>query len=131
MDAFSTQFLICFVCGTHLPKRTDKHDKPYFVCEPCGIQLFVRRKQGIDRLERLLRASVQNAIPLAKAGKRLFEVQALLSEIEGTKKQIRSLDDEIGIFFPDEDKVRARKALKTKLDGLLEELEKECEQKRD
>ena len=42
------QFLPCFLCGAKLEKRTDKNSKPYFVCNPCGIQLFVRRKHGIS-----------------------------------------------------------------------------------
>jgi len=120
------RFLPCFLCGHKLEKRTDKNDKPYFVCDPCGVQFFVRRKQGMERLENLLRASEQNAIPMEHAAQRVFEVQALLAEIDGAKAQIKNLDDEIGLFFPDEDKMRARKALKTRLDKLLEGFEKEC-----
>jgi hypothetical protein len=32
-------------------------------------------------------------------------VQALLTEIDGTKAQIKKVDEEIGFFFPDEEKV--------------------------
>lgn len=120
------QFLPCILCGNKLEKRTDKNSKIYFVCNDCGTQFFVRRKQGMDRLENLLRESERNAIPIAHATRRLFEVQALLTEIDGTKAQIRKLDDEIGLFFQDQDKIRARNALKTKLDGLIEEFENEC-----
>src|SRR5579864_1351996 len=123
MDPFSTQFLPCFLCGNRLHKRTDKHNKPYFVCDPCGIQFFVRRKQGIERLDNLLRASERHAIPFRHAAEHIFEVQALLSEIDGTKQQINKLNNEIGFFFPDNDKARARDALKTKLDGLLKQLD--------
>ncbi len=119
-------FLPCLLCGNRLERRTAKNDKPYFVCDPCGVQFFVRRKQGMDRLEDLLRESERNAIPIAHATRRLFEVQALLTEIDGTKAQIKRLDDEIGLFFQDEDKIRARNALKTKLDGLLGEFDNEC-----
>jgi hypothetical protein len=45
----------CFLCGTRLEKRTDKNHKPYLVCDPCGLQAFVRRKLGIDRLDHLIR----------------------------------------------------------------------------
>jgi len=41
-------------CGDRLEERTDKKNKPYFVCDPCGIQLFIRRKQGIEKLRVLL-----------------------------------------------------------------------------
>jgi hypothetical protein len=126
MTALFSQFLPCFLCGNKLEKRTSKNGKPYFVCDPCGIQFFVRRKQGIERLEKLLRASESNAIPFKQAAHRVFQVQALLSEIDGTKAQIKKLDDEIALFFPDEDKIRARKALKTRLKQLLEEFEEFC-----
>jgi DNA-directed RNA polymerase subunit RPC12/RpoP len=82
------QFIPCILCGNKLHKRVDKHNKPYFVCDPCGIQFFVRRKQGIQRLDNLLRASERHAIPFQQAAERIFEVQALLSEIDGTKQQI-------------------------------------------
>jgi hypothetical protein len=116
-------FLPCILCGNTLEKRTDKHGHPYFVCDPCGIQFFVRRKQGIERLEQLLRASERQALPFKQAAQRVFEVQALLSEIDGTKAQIRTLDGEVGIFFPDEDKIRARDSLKTRLEILLDQLD--------
>ena len=126
MDLLTTQFLPCLLCGNKLRKRTDKHNKPYFVCDPCGIQLFVRRQQGIERLDKLFRASERNAIPFQQAAERLYKVQALLGEIDGTKKQITKLNDEIGFFFPDEHKVRSRDSLKTKLDGLLKQLDEMC-----
>ena len=43
-------FLPCVLCGGKLEKRVDKNSKPYFVCDFCGIQLFVRRKQGMELL---------------------------------------------------------------------------------
>jgi hypothetical protein len=86
----------------------------------------VRRKQGIDRLNDLMAASQKNAIPFQQAAQRMYEVQALLTEIDGTKRQITRLNDEIGFFFPDEDKMRARDALVTRLDGLLKQFESMC-----
>jgi hypothetical protein len=107
------------ISGTH-------NNKPYFICDSCGIQFFVRRQQGIERLDNLLRASERHAIPFRHAAEHIFEVQALLSEIDGTKQQINKLNNEIGFFFPDELKVRARDALKTRLDGLLKQLDEMC-----
>jgi len=126
MEPFSKQFLPCILCGNRLAKRTDKHSKPYFVCDPCGIQLFVRRQQGITRLNEFMRASERNAIPFQQAAERMYKAQALLGEIDGTKTQIKKLDGEIGFFFPDEDKVRARNALKTRLRTLLKQFDELC-----
>ena len=57
------QFLPCFLGGEKLEKRTDKNGKPYFVCNNCGIQLFVRKAHGIELLEKLLRNVAKNEIP--------------------------------------------------------------------
>jgi len=73
-----------------------------------------------------MRTSERHAIAFQHAAERIFEVQALLSEIEGTKAEITKVSDGIGFFFPDEHKVRARDALKTRLDGLLKQLDEMC-----
>lgn len=46
--------LPCFLCHKELDLRISKTEKPYFVCEDCGIQIFVRGKRGIERLQQLL-----------------------------------------------------------------------------
>jgi DNA-directed RNA polymerase subunit RPC12/RpoP len=47
-------FLPCFLCRKQLDLRLSKTKKPYFVCEDCGMQIFVRGKRGIERLQQLL-----------------------------------------------------------------------------
>ena len=116
-------FLPCLLCGNKLEKRLSKRSKPYFHCDGCGVQLFVRRKEGIERLEKLLRASEQNALYFEQSAHRVFQVQALLSEIDSTKAQIRKVEGEIGIIFQDEDKIRARNSLKIRLDNLLDQFD--------
>jgi chaperonin cofactor prefoldin len=119
-------FLPCILCGNKLRKRSDKHEKPYFVCDPCGIQFFVRGKQGIERLDNLLDALERHALLFQHTAEHIFEVQALLNEIDGTKQQVSKVSDEIGILFPDEDKIRARDALKARLETLLQQLDEMC-----
>lgn len=41
----------CPVCGDPCPVKTTHKGKPYWQCEPCGVQVFVRRQAGIARLE--------------------------------------------------------------------------------
>jgi hypothetical protein len=84
----------------------------------------------MERLDKLLDASEKNAIPFKQAAKRVFEVQALLSEIDGTKAQIKNVEEEIGLLFPDKAKIRARDALIVRLDNLLSEFEEFCKQTR-
>lgn len=80
-------FLPCFLCGAKLEKRTDKNGKPYFVCNPCGIQLFVRREHGIKLLDTLLSNSAKNELPFKQRAEELAKIQALLTEINGTKRR--------------------------------------------
>jgi DNA-directed RNA polymerase subunit RPC12/RpoP len=116
-------YLPCFLCGASLDKRTDKNRKPYFVCNPCGIQLFVRRQHGIRLLEKLLRDAAKNEIPFKQRAEQVYQIQALLTEITGVKEQIERLQSQISVLFGDADKVRACNLLKTKLENLFKELE--------
>lgn len=43
----------CPVCLDPREVRLTKKDKPYIVCDPCGIQLFVRGPAGIASFNRL------------------------------------------------------------------------------
>lgn len=116
-------FMPCFLCGAKLERRIDKNRKSYFVCNPCGIQLFIRRQHGIELLEKLMRNCEKNEIPFRQRAQELYKIQALLTEINGTKKQIERLESQTGFFFPDKDKLRACKLLKVKLQSLFAELE--------
>lgn len=44
----------CPVCGKLRPIGMTKKDKPYLKCNGCGVQLFVRMEEGIERLRRLV-----------------------------------------------------------------------------
>jgi hypothetical protein len=65
------QFLPCLLCTAKLEKRIDKNGKPYFVCNPCGIQFFIRRQHGIDLLEKLIRDCQKNEIPFKQQNSEL------------------------------------------------------------
>lgn len=117
-------FLPCILCGEKLDQRTDKNGKFYFTCDPCGTQFFIRRKQGIEKLSELIHELAKQSLPIKQRAQTLFEIRAILSEIDGLKSEIEKLDAQIGLLFVDEDKVQARKSLKTRVQGLLLELEK-------
>jgi len=44
----------CPVCADPREVRQTKKRKPYIVCDPCGVQVFVRGPAGIEGLERLI-----------------------------------------------------------------------------
>src|SRR5260370_26348794 len=115
-------FLPCCLCGAKLERRTDKNHKPYFVCNPCGIQLFISREHGIGLLDKVVRHVAKNEIPFKQRADEVYQIQALLTEITGVKQQIERLESQITFLFRDEDKVRACNLLKTKLENLFKEL---------
>ena len=117
----------CFLCGGELTVRTDKNGKHYLICNPCGSQHFIRRKQGMQRLAELGQYFVQQKAELAARMKTLFRLQALLQEIDTLKKEVQRLDSEAGIIFRDEEKLRARDALQKRVDFLLAALERGAE----
>jgi DNA-directed RNA polymerase subunit RPC12/RpoP len=85
-------FLPCLLCGRKLEKRTSKKNgKPYFVCDSCGIQLFIRKKQGIELLEETFRNLEKAQIPFRIHARNLYEIQAQIKEIDGTKAEIEKL----------------------------------------
>ena len=47
-------YLHCFLCNDFLEQRVSDKGKPYFVCDPCGVQIFVRKKTGIERLQNIV-----------------------------------------------------------------------------
>jgi transcription elongation factor Elf1 len=48
-----TQMFPCPVCTSPRLVKITKKDKPYIVCDPCGVQLFVRGPSGITAFEKL------------------------------------------------------------------------------
>src|SRR5712692_8201631 len=44
----------CPVCTRPLGVRLTKKNKPYVICDPCGVQLFIRGPAGIGEFERLI-----------------------------------------------------------------------------
>jgi ssDNA-binding Zn-finger/Zn-ribbon topoisomerase 1 len=49
----------CPVCTQPLDVRQSKKGKPYVVCAPCGIQMFVRESAGIRAFDRLVSGAAE------------------------------------------------------------------------
>ena len=117
--------LPCFLCGKELEQRTAKSGKPYFVCDPCGTQFFVRRKQGIEKLAYLFRTIRKHNLALRHHGQRLFEISATLNELSEVGREFEKLDDSITIFSKSKkEKQRALTILRKHMQKLLNDLEK-------
>src|ERR1700730_3435776 len=108
----------CLLCGKRLNKRVDKNRKPYFVCDPCGVQLFIRRPQGIENLGELIRTLGKKDLPFREHALVLYEVQGILCEVRGLRKEIDALVSIFDVFSDNKEKKRTRKLLETRIDGL-------------
>ena len=83
------------------------------------MQIFIRRRTGIENLAELLRTLRGRDLPFREHARVLFEIQAVLIEIRGVKKEIEILDEEIGFFSRDKERKAAQKLLKTRLKRLV------------
>jgi DNA-directed RNA polymerase subunit RPC12/RpoP len=45
--------IACFLCGRRVEIRLSKKGRPYFICDDCGLQVFIRGDTGIRRLKEL------------------------------------------------------------------------------
>lgn len=54
------QMFPCPVCTGPREVKITKKDKPYIVCDPCGVQLFVRGPAGVAAFDRLIQRGSQD-----------------------------------------------------------------------
>jgi hypothetical protein len=87
--------------------------KPYFVCEPCGVQLFIRRKQGIKNLDELIEMLNMHQYHFREHTHVLCEIQAVLAEIRGVKKEMKALESEFDLFSSKKDEQVKKRTLET------------------
>ena len=114
------QAVPCFLCGRKLEKRVTKtNKKPYFVCDLCGIQLFIRGKQGIERLSEFFCNMEQAEISFQQHAKNFYHLQAILKEIADVRTEVKKTD----VFFPTDDQQRTRKLLEIRIETLFAQLE--------
>ena len=88
----------CPICGEIRDMRASKKDKPYLVCDPCGVQIFIRGKSGISRLielknnselwDKIHSSTILDSCNLLKLSRRIDLIQA----------EIEKLDEEIPLF---------------------------------
>lgn len=115
----------CLLCGAQIRKRRDKHGKPYFVCEPCGVQRFVRRRLGIKHLDELIEMLKLHQYHFHEHTHVLCEIQAVLAEIRGVKKEMKALEGQFDPFSSKKDeriKKRTLEMLDLRIQNCLSKL---------
>ena len=118
------QSIPCFLCGRNLKKRLSKRLKPYFVCDGCGIQLFIRGKQGIERLEQFFNNSEKAQLLYKQHAQNFHEFQAILKEIDDVQQEISKLGFS---YWFDNEKLKIRNALNARKESLFSQLQEFAE----
>lgn len=63
----------CPLCSELRELRIDKNQKPYLICDECGVQLFIRKDAGSRRLETMLQLAGTGV--LRQTNEKLFETE--------------------------------------------------------
>jgi hypothetical protein len=113
----------CFLCVQELTQRTDKNRKPYFICDPCGVQIFVRGRQGIKNLSQLIATLKEKDFAFREHMATLYDIQGILTEIRGIEKEIDALSSVLDIVITNERKERTRVLLTKRIETLLGRLD--------
>jgi hypothetical protein len=114
--------LPCLLCGDGLKQRTDKNGKPYFVCDPCGMQMFIRRKKGHENLTLLFEALRKTGLPIRQHAVVLYKIRAILQEIDGVECEIKKLNGALKVFSKNKVRKRTQELLRKRIETLLLEL---------
>jgi uncharacterized Zn finger protein len=108
----------CPLCGAGLPILKSKRNKPYCTCNACGLQIFVRGKKGISRLERM----AEHGILISATEESAAHGISLLNRLEQMKLQKRDLVEKQGFFFPDKNVGNAISLVDAEIENVQGEL---------
>ena len=111
----------CPVCGTGLEIRQSRKQKPYCVCDSCGIQIFFRGKTGIRRLQEILESERLVSGTESNSGSAV----AVFNRLQQLRAQKKELEQKQGLIFCDEDLENAIRAVDNEIErmqGVLDKL---------
>jgi hypothetical protein len=101
------QSIPCFLCRGAVAIRWDKNQKPYFICDGCGIQAFIRRKGGINLLKKLQGKSFSSL--------EIIQLTRELVLLTAEKAKLSSQHGILGLFSPGEEIIKAEQAIIQKI----------------
>jgi DNA-directed RNA polymerase subunit RPC12/RpoP len=104
----------CPVCFEIREMRSSKKNKPYLVCDECGVQVFIRNKVGINRIaeirnnaelwDKLISSTIFDSSKLIKLNALIGNLRAEILELEN-----------YGSLFPEEAEENTIEILGSKL----------------
>lgn len=110
----------CPVCGKGMEIRLSMKNKPYCICEECGIQVFFRGKKGILRLRKIL----DSDLFIAGSESRVDQAVLLFNRIQQLSAQKKRLKAKRGLILSNPDLENAILAVDNEVEWLQGELEK-------
>jgi hypothetical protein len=97
---------VCFLCGDMVEIKYSKRQKPYLVCNDCGVQVFIRGLPGINRLEKWKSISSSQIKLESQPAKTL----ALVGQLAHLKEQLKIAKENanaLSVFFDEDPSVEA------------------------
>lgn len=113
----------CPLCNAGLPILKSKRNKPYCICNDCGLQIFVRGKKGISHLRQMAEHGILISAEEGSAAHGVF----LLNRLERLKLQKQDLETKrgiLGILFPDQNVENAISLVDAEIESVQGELTK-------
>jgi len=115
----------CFLCGRTLKIKKTKNNKPYFICDNCGLQTFIRYKAGIRRFQTLLVALYESGEKFLSLNKSNFEVISLISRLNELKEKLDNVNQNKSLtdyFLSGTESELAEKALEKEIKSVRKAL---------
>ena len=111
------EYFPCPICKKMLIVELTKNEKPYCTCNDCGVQLFIRGKEGINRFKKLTgKSKIEgNAKDLINTIDYFNELNKLLEEVKMKKP----------ILWENKDLNLQEKVIKNQLNQIREKLKEE------
>jgi predicted RNA-binding Zn-ribbon protein involved in translation (DUF1610 family) len=115
----------CFLCGDQLDIRYTKNRKPYFICDPCGLQAFIRKEKGISKFSEINKNPINTHNPNNPVFGRIIELEKLRAKL----MEIEKKKDIFDFLFPNDDLEAVETALKLEITRVQKELTGKTTQK--
>jgi hypothetical protein len=122
----------CFLCGNGLEVKMSKRDKPYLICDWCGVQTFIRGKRGIKSFNEYKAAL--NSGGIIATGKNNLKITALINSLGELKAKLRQLEGFPNVFthlIPEDQKELPVQVLHKAIEQAENQLKEFLKQKND
>ena len=109
------EYFPCPICFQMIEVRYARNSKPYCICNDCGMQLFIRGKNGIKRFKNLIPDS-----DFKFKSKKLIE---LIDYYEKLEDKLNQIEAKKPVFGEDRDLNIQERAVKKLLNSLRKKIE--------